>query len=281
MQNGYKQFFKKAKQVRTGTDEPKKFSINKASKKKSKDELSKAHEDELRKIFMKPTANSKSKSKKHSTPWKFISSLALCTFIAGYGAYDPDGIHDLVKNINVEVGFLSKGHAKEGKGKAKKAQSKVKNAEKAAQTNPAVDNKEASAEKNWTTKDMSYFSKLRERKQQLDSREQELAKLEEELHKQKLEIEKRIVELQKVRDQISGVLKEKVSIDQGKVNKLVDFYSNMKPQQAAKVIANIDEDLAVEILGKMKKKNAADIMNLLQPKKAQMLSEKFAGYKRR
>jgi flagellar motility protein MotE (MotC chaperone) len=30
----------------------------------------------------------------------------------------------------------------------------------------------------------------------------------------------------------------------------------------------------------MKKKNAADIMNLLKPEKAQTISEKYAGYKR-
>jgi flagellar motility protein MotE (MotC chaperone) len=59
------------------------------------------------------------------------------------------------------------------------------------------------------------------------------------------------------------------------------MYSNMKAPQAAKVFETMDEDLAVEILGRMKKKNAADIMNLLKPEKAQILSEMFAGYKRR
>jgi flagellar motility protein MotE (MotC chaperone) len=58
------------------------------------------------------------------------------------------------------------------------------------------------------------------------------------------------------------------------------MYSNMKPPQAAKVFETMDEDLVVEILGRMKKKNAADIMNLLKPEKAQIISEKYAGYKR-
>ena len=72
-----------------------------------------------------------------------------------------------------------------------------------------------------------------------------------------------------------------MELDEGKIKRLVDFYSNMKPQKAAKILTKINEDLAVEVLGKMKKKNAADIMNLLEPKKARVLSEKFAGYKRR
>jgi len=54
----------------------------------------------------------------------------------------------------------------------------------------------------------------------------------------------------------------------------------MKPAQAAKVFETMDEDLAVEILGKMKKKNAAEVMNLIKPEKAQVFSEKYAGYKR-
>jgi flagellar motility protein MotE (MotC chaperone) len=55
----------------------------------------------------------------------------------------------------------------------------------------------------------------------------------------------------------------------------------MRPNTAAKVVESLDEDLAVEILGRMKKKNAAEILNLLKPEKAQVLSEKYAGYKRK
>ena len=68
--------------------------------------------------------------------------------------------------------------------------------------------------------------------------------------------------------------------DDKKVETLVQVYSNMKPQQAAKVFETMDEDLAVEIMGRMKKKNAAEIMNLIKPEKAQIFSEKYAGYKR-
>ena len=55
----------------------------------------------------------------------------------------------------------------------------------------------------------------------------------------------------------------------------------MKPQQAAKVFETMDEDLAVEIIGRMKRKPAAEILNLLKAEKAQVISEKYTGYKRR
>ena len=115
---------------------------------------------------------------------------------------------------------------------------------------------------------MSYLSKLQDRKNELDRREENLAKLEEELHKQKLRSK---VELKKkltlIRDEISRVLKDRVNVDQEKVDKLVDFYSNMKAQNAAQVIAEIDEDLAVEILGKKKKEKCREILNLIEAKR--------------
>jgi flagellar motility protein MotE (MotC chaperone) len=60
---------------------------------------------------------------------------------------------------------------------------------------------------------------------------------------------------------------------------LVQVYSNMKPNQAAKVFETMDEDLVIEILGRMKKKNAADILNLVKVDKAQKFSERYAGYR--
>ena len=105
--------------------------------------------------------------------------------------------------------------------------------------------------------------------------------MDQELQAQKSELDKRMKELEDVRRGISSVLEDKVKVDDKKVDTLVLMYSDMKAPQAAKVFETMDEDLAVEILGRMKKKNAADIMNLLKPEKAQVLSEKFAGYKRK
>jgi flagellar motility protein MotE (MotC chaperone) len=135
--------------------------------------------------------------------------------------------------------------------------------------------------KGFTEEEMSHFNKLNDRKKELDGREGELNALEDELHKQRSELETRISALEKIRADVGKVLEARVEIDQERVNRLVEFYSNMKPKQAADIIATLNEDLAVEVLGKMKKKNAADIMNLLEPAKARLLSEKFTGYARR
>jgi flagellar motility protein MotE (MotC chaperone) len=150
----------------------------------------------------------------------------------------------------------------------------------AAATNGEAKEENVPNIRNWTPEELSFFNKLNERKKELDLREAELTKLDEELQKQKEELDEKIKQLEAMRSQISQTLKSRVATDQQKVDKLVDFYSNMKPQQAAKVIETLNEDLSVEVLDKMKKKNAAEILNAMDAKKARRLSELLAGYQR-
>ena len=124
-----------------------------------------------------------------------------------------------------------------------------------------------------------YLFKLAERKKQLDIREEELNKFASEITKQKEEIELKLKKLEETRSKISVALEDKIKVDDAKVDTLVQMYSNMKPQQAAKVFENLDEDLVIEILGRMKKKSAADILNLIKAEKAQVLAERYAGYR--
>lgn len=164
-------------------------------------------------------------------------------------------------------------------GEEKSSTAALAEAEKSAETKAARTPSALPSKTQWTPEEMSFFSKLNERKRELDLREAELNKLEEELQQQKVALEKRLQELERTRTQIADKLKTQVEVDKDKVDKLVEFYSNMRPQQAAKVFETLNEDLAVETLSRMKKKNAAEIMNLLDPKKAQSITEKFAGYK--
>jgi len=202
---------------------------------------------------------------------------ASCMFAAALYAY---------MNLNSIEKFLGKveitlfGSAIAQKDPENSAATKEESKEKTAQSKSPEANAAKKESKDWTAEQLAFFNKLEEKKQQLDAKEKELQKLEEELQEQKLALEKRLRDLEDIRTKISTRLDEKVKIDQEKVEKLVEFYSNMKPVNAAKVFENLDEDLAVEILNKMKKKSAADIMNLLNSEKAQKISERFAGYKR-
>lgn len=229
--------------------------------------------------------------------------------IAGTGYFMPDSVDWLLQNI--EVGAFGEASASadkkapggdaEGSGESATGKKSGKKTESSSDKEKAADSSAHGEEKTagtsdttkvekaaegmpdthrWSQEEISFFNKLSERKRELDLREAELNKLEEELQRQKVELEERLKKLEAMRSQIAQTLKARVDNDQTKVTKLVEVYSGMKPQQAAKVLETINEDLAIQVLDQMKKKSAADILNVMDAKKAQRLSEMLAGYKR-
>ncbi len=256
------------------------------------------------------------RKKKNSFPLGATLILGLTIIGAGAGYYRPE-IYDSLAS-RVDIGFFGQAHAAEesadakvGNSKSGKKSAKDKGGDKDSKeaktsTTPSGDEEkvalgdatggEHSADggdskddkkdekvtniRGWTPEELSFFSKLNDRKKQLDLREAELNKLETELQKQKLALDEKIKQLDHTRDEISATLKTRVAIDQSKVDKLVEFYSTMKPQQAAKVIESLNEDLAVGVLDKMKKKNAAEVLNVMDAKKARRFSELLTGYER-
>ena len=127
--------------------------------------------------------------------------------------------------------------------------------------------------------DSDYIYKLSERKKVLDAREEELNKKAAEIEAQKAVIEKKLVELEEYRTKISTMLQDRIKSDDSKVETLVQVYTNMKPGQAAKIFETMDEDLVIDILSRMKKKSAAEILNLIKTEKAQAFAERYAGYR--
>jgi len=256
MKNGYHQHFKK---------------IQKNSLPKPKQKSKSITSQDLRNhIQAKAQANAVKKQK--SLPKGLILSSLIGVLVAAGGLNYLTDIERLVKKVEISLfGYAS---AEEKATPAAPVEEK-----KEAVAKPALEEKQTKHE--FTEDEISHFAKLNDRKRELDAREEELNRLESELAAQKTELEKRLGELDKTRRDISSVLDEKVKTDDKKVDSLVSVYSVMKPQQAAKVFESMDEDLAIEILGRMKKKPAAEILNLVKFEKAQILSEKYAGYKRK
>ena len=124
-------------------------------------------------------------------------------------------------------------------------------------------------------RDLQANSLWKKRKGELEARKRELKELEFDIENQKSKIKTKIRYLEEMREQLTSLLKKGIAVNEERVKKLVGFYSSMQPQHAARIISNIDEDLAVAILGQMRRAQAAEIMNQLEPQKVQKLSEKF------
>lgn len=270
MSQGYDHFFEAAKSVRKG-ESLKKKKLHRAGRSNKKIKRSQVPQ-------LSGLKKRKRQQRHQSSGWAIILLASGCILTA-WGVLDPSGVLSLLDQV--EVGWLSQVGAADSKSGKKGDQSKSEEKEKPAHSSKAEANTDHGAKEQWDSEGLSYFKRLSHRKKELDAREEALNDLEAELHKQKSEIESRLRSLDEMRRKIASVLQERVKVDEEKVKKLVDVYSNMKPKQAADVMSKINEDLAVEILGNMKKKSAADILNLLDAKKARTLTEKYAGYQRR
>ncbi|NQZ02831.1 MAG: hypothetical protein HRT45_19380 [Bdellovibrionales bacterium] len=279
--NPYGEFFKKAKQAKSGAAQERPQLQAPVAKAKKKD-LSEYSEDELRHLFRldsKQPKRSKKRSKKKPifgdvAPVLHFLGLAALIVLAAIMVVFAEEEWNPISDLNIEF-FMSAQAADQEKSSAKKGD------QKANSSQDSTDDQASSDEGVALTKEekLSHFANLNKRKEELDLREKELAELERELQNQREQVEARIEYLESVRRDIAGVLQERVEMDEEKVAQLVDFYSNMKPGQAANIISTINEDLAIQVLSKMKKKNAAQILNMIEPAKARVLSEKFAGYK--
>ena len=303
--SGYDQFFKEASKAsglsngKSAPKSPPKSSSKSGTSAKPQFKLNRSEftgnaEDRLRQEVALRARNRKSLSARKRARFPMgpaiIAVIAIVSCTIGF--LKPDLADQLLAHI--DIGFFGKAAAaaadakapakslgkESGEAGAKSAETKAASLAKSDSSAVASKTEVPADFRNWSDEELSFFNKLNDRKKELDLREAELNKLDEELQKQKLDLDSKIKQLETMRGDISKTLKARVEVDQEKVEKLVQFYSTMKPQQAAKVIESINEDLAVEVMDKMKKKSAAAIMDALDPKKARRLSELLTGYQR-
>jgi flagellar motility protein MotE (MotC chaperone) len=274
VKTGYDQFFKKAEQARQQEVGLRQKPLRSAQG----FQLQSSDAEKQDEIIRRNVPMKSKKRKKSSFSWKLSGLSFIGFFIALYGFQNHEEIENKLRKV--EISFFGIALAEEVP-TAKASESAGAQAAPSSPSTSTAETAQATSGGAESVASFDHLEKLNERKKQLDAREEELNRLEAEIQAQKVEVEKRMTEVQAMRADISAILDDKVKADEQKVEVLVQVYSNMKPQQAALVFGTMDEDLAIEILGRMKKKSAADIMNLIKPDKAQVLSEKFAGYKRK
>lgn len=199
-------------------------------------------------------------------------ALALCASF--YGFLFPESVTELASRVSV----FSLSEAADTKPAATVAETKDNNKEDVASGTSEKKATSKAKSKGEVSDNANYLQHLEERKQALDEKEKNLKELEEKLHLEKLALEKKVEELEAKRRDIASKLEGRVAQDEESVKKLVDMYSNMKPQSAAQVMASLDEELAINILKRMKKQEAGNILNFMAPQKAKALSEKYTGY---
>lgn len=276
MKSGYDQFFQKARKAADSGATVKKPAPQGMKLADFEKRLNQSHSQQ--EAARRPSKNmaedlrarvrvqGKKQKVRKAFPFKLVGISLMGLLVTSLGVWKADEMEKIIQGV--EISLLGQARAEN-----------VKPVSAAPIASPVKKDEEPGVKKEFSQDEINHFSRLNERKRELDSREEELNRMETELQSQRDELDKKLNDLDKTRRGIATVLEERVQADDKKIENLVQMYSSMKPQQAAKAFEEMDEDLAVEILGRMKKRNAAEVMNLVKSEKVKILSEKYAGYK--
>jgi flagellar motility protein MotE (MotC chaperone) len=107
---------------------------------------------------------------------------------------------------------------------------------------------------------------LLKRQDELDQREQALKSLETDLNT-------RVARLKDMESSLKNLLEEAKGVKDQKLKHLIDVYSNMNAKQAAKILETLDNNIAVKILAGMRGRQAGEVLNNMEAKKAAGLTE--------
>jgi len=92
------------------------------------------------------------------------------------------------------------------------------------------------------------------------------------LNEERSRLEDRIEEMKELEKRINEGLAKIDSEESSKIIELARLYDGMRPEAVARLFANLEDDIIITVLPKMKKANAAKILAQLPPERAARIS---------
>ena len=115
-------------------------------------------------------------------------------------------------------------------------------------------------------------AKIRKEREDIDLRKKELKSLEEGVDKKLAEIDTKLESLKNLQNRIETLLEDKSAVEQKQIASLAKIYEKMSPVKAALALTGLEQQLASDLLGKMKVKSAARILDQVSKQKTTELS---------
>ncbi len=88
-------------------------------------------------------------------------------------------------------------------------------------------------------------------------------------------IEERITSLEVDREEIETRIAEWETQDGDRIKKLSKVYAALPPIKAARLLSDLELDLAVSVLSGMKQKNSAQVLAVIAPDRALVMSRRM------
>lgn len=118
-------------------------------------------------------------------------------------------------------------------------------------------------------------AKIRKEREEIDLRKKELKSLEEGVDKKLTEIDGKLESLKRLQNKIEVLLEKKSAIEQKQIEGLAKIYEKMNPAKAALALSGLEQQLASDLLGKMKVKSAAKILDQVSKQKTTEISTTY------
>lgn len=120
--------------------------------------------------------------------------------------------------------------------------------------------------------EIKLLQELSNRRQALDKTEESLNMRENVLKATENKLDQKVSELKSLQNQVSELMKGYDEKENIKYLSLVKIYENMKPREAAKIFDELDMNMLVAIVTRMKEVRSAPIIAAMNPSKAKELS---------
>ena len=117
---------------------------------------------------------------------------------------------------------------------------------------------------------------LLERRTWLDKRERDIDMREKLLAATEIRIDQKISELKAINTNIEGFIKQFDAREDEKITSLVKIYETMKPKDAARIFNELELEILLELLRRMREAKAALIIAKMNPAKAMIVTNQLA-----
>lgn len=131
----------------------------------------------------------------------------------------------------------------------------------------------------FTRAEIELLGNLAQRREQLEQRSRELDLRESLLAAAEKRIDERIAELKKLEASIKQVVQSTDKQEDENLRGLVKIYETMKPEEAARIFAELDANVLLNVIERMKEAKVAAVMAKMEPAMAQSLTVRMATRK--
>ncbi|MEK9563291.1 MAG: hypothetical protein VW492_08095 [Deltaproteobacteria bacterium] len=141
---------------------------------------------------------------------------------------------------------------------------------------PQEDEADAKKPLRLTATERQVLTRLVEQQENLERRGRDLDRRETQLQALQEDVQRQIVQLERIQQDIEQSIETKKAQDIEQLEKAVSFYTRMDPTAAALSIANLDQKTAVNILMRMKDKQASAVLESMTAERSSELIDAIA-----